>query len=1061
MMRAVVQSALRFRALVVGAAAVVMIVGISQLREAPVDVLPEFTPPYVEVQTEALGLSATEVEDLITTPMESDVLNGVAGLDTIRSESISGLSSITLVFEPDTDILAARQLVQERLTQARALPNVSKPPTMLQPLSSTSRVIMIGLSSQALTPLERSVLARWTIRPRLMGVPGVANVAIWGQREQQLQVRVDPEELRDRGVSLQQVISSTGNAQIFSPLTYLRASTPGSGGFVDTPNQRLQIRAILPIATPKELGGVSLDDTGGKVRLGDVTQIVEDHQPLIGDAVVNDGPGLLLAVEKLPGANTLEVTEGIEQALDDLRPGLSDMQVDSSIFRPATYIESALDNLTLVWVLGLALLALALAALVLEWRSVLVGLVAVPVALVTALLVLVLRGETINALVIAGLAVALGVVVDDAVAGAHSARQRLRERAVGDGSESIPATVLEATVHSRRPLGYATLIALLAVLPLLALEGRPGEFFEPLGVSYVLAVVASLVVALTVTPALTALLFARPPRRERGAPLMGRLTAGYDGLLARSVQRPRAALAAAAVLGVAAIVAFSLAGRSPVPSFEDRDLLVQLAAAPGTSNAEMTRIAGRVGGELRTVPGIKNVGAHVGRAVTSDRIVDVNVSELWVSLDAHADYDATVSRVRAVVDGYPGLDDDVVTYATQRIREVGALDDGENDTATDEGLDVLTGADEPLVVRVYGQDREVLRRKAGDVQRLMAGVDGVVDPQLKLPVATPTIEIEVDLASGRRAGITPGDVRRQAAILVQGIDAGALFEEQKVFDVVVRGDTSQGHSLTSVRNLLLDTPSGGNVRLGDVADVRLTAIPTVLRHEAISRYVDVAASVDGRSVGAAAQDVGQRLEDHRFPLEYHAEVLRGDEPSEAGGGRVLAVAIAAAIGILLVLQAAVGSWRLAALFFLVLPASPAGGVLAALLFHGELSLGALAGLLLVLGIAARNGLASVQVVQPGADEEDVREEPVVGAAAVDRVRPVLTTAVALGLVLAPVVLIGGAAGLEILNPMAVAVLGGLVSATLVTLFVVPVLPVLAAARRVEEPAPPPPLPQPV
>src|SRR3954465_8977898 len=374
MMRSILATSLRFRLVVVAAAVAIVAVGIVQLRKAPVDVLPEFTPPYAEIPTEALGLSAQEVEQFITVPLEADLLNGVEGVDVIRSQSIPGMSSIVLVFKPGTDLYQARQLVQERLTQvgAAAFPNVSKPPTLLQPLSSSSRVLMIGLSSKSLSPIEKSVIARWTMRPRLMGVPGVANVTIWGQRDQQLQVQVDPKRLRDRNVTLRQFIDTTGNAQVASPISYLEASTPGTGGFIETPRQRLQVRNVFDqIANPGELGKVSVEGTGGKLRLADVASVKIDHQPLIGDAIVNGGGGRLLVVEKFPGANTVDVTRGVESALDKLRPGLSGLQTDTSVFRPASFIEEALDNLTLAIAIGAALALLALVAVLFEWRSVL------------------------------------------------------------------------------------------------------------------------------------------------------------------------------------------------------------------------------------------------------------------------------------------------------------------------------------------------------------------------------------------------------------------------------------------------------------------------------------------------------------------------------------------------------------------------------------------------------------------------------------------------------------------------------------------------------------------
>ena len=354
----------KFRLPVLGIATAVAVASVALLPHAPLDAVPDFTPPYVEIQTEALGLSAEEVEELITVPLEADLLNGVAWLDSIQSESIAGLSSIVLVFDPGTDINRARQVVAERLTQAHALPQVSKPPAMLQPLASASRVSMVSLTSDDLSVMDMSVLARWTIRPRLMGVPGVANVSVWGQRERQLQVQVDPARLSEAGVTLEQVIETTGNALWVSPLSFLNASTPGTGGFIDTPNQRLGIHHVSPITSADELAQVAVEaddveEERTRVRLGDVAAVVEDHQPLIGDATVNDGRGLLLVIEKFPGANTLEVTEGIEGALEALRPGLAGIEIDSTIYRPATFIESAIRNLAIALVASLVLAGVA------------------------------------------------------------------------------------------------------------------------------------------------------------------------------------------------------------------------------------------------------------------------------------------------------------------------------------------------------------------------------------------------------------------------------------------------------------------------------------------------------------------------------------------------------------------------------------------------------------------------------------------------------------------------------------------------------------------------------
>jgi CzcA family heavy metal efflux pump len=1040
MIRSIVRSSLRFRLLVLGIAAGIMVVGITQLRDAPTDVLPEFTPPYVEVQTEALGLSAQEVEQLITVPLEADLLNGVEGIDTLRSSSVPGLSSIVMVFEPGTDIYKARQLVQEPLTQAHALPNVSKAPTMLQPLSSSSRVMMISLSSQDLSPIEKSVIARWTVRPRLMGVPGVANVSVFGERNQQLQVQVDPRTLRDRNVTLKQVIATAGNAQVASPVSYLEASTPGTGGFIETPQQRLQVRNVFDnIATPSELGKVPVEGTGGRVRLTDVASVVEDHQPLIGDAVVNDKDGLMLVIEKFPDANTVEVTKGVEDALDKLKPGLGGLKTDSSVFRPATFIEDAIDNLTLAVVIAAILLVLILAAFLFQWRTVLIALVTIPVSLVAAALVLDGMGETFNAISFAGLAVALALVIDDAVVGAENVARRLRQRRAAGSDASIAQVVTDASHEVRSPLGYATLIVLLAIVPVAVMEGRPGAFFEPMALAYALAAFAAMVVALTLTPALCYMLFSLGTPGGAESPVVRRLLPRYDGALSRFVRKPRTALVAAGACVVVVLAALPLLDTSVIPSFKDRDVLVRLDSEPGTSNPRMTKLTTQLSSELRGIRGVDNVGAHVGRAIGSDQVGDVNSSEVWVSIDSGADYDATVASIEDTVNRVRSARHGVVTYTTQKIKDVGAVQEGEN-PVTGDGLDVLTGSDKPLAVRVFGQDQDVLRRQAAKVQQLMSGVDGVDNPRVEQPASQSNLEIEVDLAKARAEGIKPGDVRRAEATLLQGIEVGSVFEDQKVFEVIVKGTADTRRNVASVRNLLIDKPGGGHVRLGDVAEVRVAQSPAVIKRDAVSRYLDVEADVSGRSVGDVANDIEGRLTSLPLPLEYHAEVLQQTTGKEINSGRMLAFALGCAIAIFLLLQAGFGRWRLAVLAFVTVPVALAGGMVAALIAGAELSLGSLIGFLALFGIATRSGLLLIRHFQHLEREEGEKFGPdLVRRGAGERLAPIATTAAGLALVALPFVIMGSRPGLEVVHPMAVVILGGLVTTTFLSLFVLPAL----------------------
>jgi CzcA family heavy metal efflux pump len=1016
MMRWIVGSSLRFRGLVVAAAAAVLLFGVTQLRHMSVDVLPEFGPTSVEVQTEALGLSAPEVEQLITVPMEQDLLNGVAFLKDIRSESVPGLSRVLLIFEPGTDMYQARQAVAERLTQAHALPNVSKPPQMLEPLSATNRVMMIGVSSKRVSPIQMSVLARWTIVPRLMGVPGVANVAIWGNRDRQLQVLVDPERLRDSGVSLEQVIESTGNALWFSPLSFVEASTPGTGGFIDTANQRLGVQHFSPITTAKTLGEVTLEDTVGKtLRLGDVASVVEDHQPLIGDAVVGDGGGLLLVVQKFPNASALDVTRGIESAIDSMKPGLSGLEFDSTVYRPASYIDKSIDNLRLALIIGAGLLLLVLASF-LWWRTALVAVVAIPLSVLTGVLVLYALGRTMNSMVFAGLVAALALVIDEVVVDLDNITRRFRQQRAEGNEKPTAAILLEASLEVRSAVVYGTLVVALAVVPLFFFESVSGAFFPSIAVAFLLALGAAMVVALTVTPALTLLSLSSAPR-ERQSPLAEWLRRGYTPLLSRLLRRPQPVYALAAAVVLAGIAAAPHLKQSLLPRFKETQVLIRWDSAPGTSLTEMNRITSLASRDLRSLPGVRNVGAHVGRAVTADQIVGVNSGEIWVGLDPSADYDATMASVKRVAAGYPGLSGNVETYSNKRVREV------------------LSGSGRDVVVRIYGEDPDVLRGKATEVRNALSGIDGLVREHVALPAKQPTLEITVDLAAAERYGIKPGDVRRAAAALLSGIGVGSLFEQQKVFDVVVWGTPKTRSSLSTIRRLLIDTPAGGHVRLGQVAETRIVPSAAVIRRQAVSRYIDVVADVRGRDQGAALRDVNSALERTDFPLEVHPEVLAAQGQPE---GRLISIAIAVAVGILLLLQAAFGSWRLALLCFLTLPLAVVGGLLAALADGGTLSFGSYLGLFVVFGLAARSSILLIDRYRQLEQRDDQDFGPqLVLRGAVDRLAPILMTAIATALVLLPLALSGQVPGLEVVQPMAVVILGGLVTSTLLPLFVLP------------------------
>jgi CzcA family heavy metal efflux pump len=1037
MMRWLIGSSLKLRLSVLAIAAAVMFFGIRQLRKMPVDVLPEFSPPYVEVQTEALGLSAEEVEQLITVPMEQDLLNGLPWLKDIRSKSVPGMSSILLVFERGTDILRARQMVTERMAQAFALPHVSRPPVMLQPVSATNRLMMIGLSSKELSLIQMSVLARWTIKPRLLGVPGVANVAIWGERNWQLQVQVDPKRLRANNASLLDVLETTGNSLWVSSLSFVEASTPGTGGFIETHQQRLGVRHISPIVTADSLAQVPIADKkkrdGTPLRLSDVANVVEGHQPLIGDAEINADPSLLMVIEKFPGKNTLEVTRGVEEALAELQPGLPGMEINTSVFRPASFIERARGNLATTLLIGGILAALALFALFANWRSGLIGLVAILMSLLAAVIVLDLLGTTMNAIILAGIAIAVGLVVDDAIVDIEHIMQRIREHRQKENTQSMASIIFEAVLEMRRPLVFASLIILLTVVPIFSLTGLSAGFFQPLALSYALAVLVSMLVALTGTPVLCLLLLTDASVAPREGVLIRWLRNGFDGLMAGSVKHSRVAVIALAGLVIISLAIFPFLKRSLIPQFKERDLLIHLDGAPGASQPEMSRIANRVSRELRSIPGVRDVDAHIGRAVFGDQIVNVNSAELWANLDPAADYDKTMAAVRQVVHGYPGLHSKVQTYLNEKSSQV------------------VAKANEPISVRLYGEETPILRSQAEEVRKTLSGINGIVDSHVKLPVIEPVVDVQVNLAAAQRHGIKPGDVRRTAATLLSGIQVGSLFEEQKVFDVVVWSTPETRRSLSDIRELQIDTPGGGHVRLGDVAEVRVVPAPNVVNRQSVSRYMDISANVRGRDSGAVASEVKQRLKQMHLPLEYHAELLGNFASRQAARNRLIGLAIAALIGIFFLLQAVSGSWRLAFAVLLASPAALLGGLLAVVASGGILSLGAIIGLLALLGISARNGVMLIRHFHHLEQREGESFGPELVLRGIqERFAPIVMTALTTAIFFLPFALGGNIAGFEIVHPLAIVILGGLVISTLFILFGMPAVYLIFGVNRASE-----------
>jgi CzcA family heavy metal efflux pump len=1023
LMRWIVGSSLRFRHLVVAAAVGMIVLGVTVLPNMHVDVFPEFAPPRVLIQTACVGLSTSDVEQLVTVPIEAS-LNGIQGLDDLRSKSVPQLSSIEVLFKPGTDQLRARQLVQERLaTVSPSLPTWAAPPVMLAPVSATGRAMQIGMTSSSHSLIDMSMTAYWTIRARLLRVPGVANVAIWNERLHLMAVQAEPAKMQAAGVSLDQVMQTTSDAVDSGLLRFSTGAVIGTGGAVETPNQRIGVRNVLPVVTANDLAQAPVAETkAGSVRLGDVATVAVQHQPLIGDAIIDGKPGLLLVVEKLPWANSLQMTSGVEQALKELQPGMPGINFDTHVFQQADFVKLAISNLTQALVLGFLLVVVILALFLFEWRVALISLLTIPLSLIATMLVLYWRGATINTMTLAGLVIALGAVVDDAIIDVENITRRLREERLSGGNRPTALVILRACLEVRSPIVYATFIVVAASIPVFLLTGLTGAFFRPLAISYTLAIVASMAVALTVTPALSLLLLRNAHIERRKSPLVTWLQRVYTAGLRRIVVRPVAAYLTFALVTVVGIGIYPQLGQSLFPGFKERDFLIHWVAPPGTSTAEMERSTTKISKELLAVPGVRSAGAHIGQALLGEEVAGVNLGEIWISLSPDADYTATLDRIQRVTNGYPGLFREVQTYLDERIQEV------------------LTGAKEPIIVRTYGEDLPTLRRTSDRILALVQSVPGVVDAHRDISSDVPQMNVTVNLAKAERYGLKPGDVRRDAATLVAGEEVGDIFRAGKAYDVVVWSPDSVRRSFTDVENLPIDTPSGRQVRLGSVATVALQPNPNAIDRQGDSRYLDVGASVSGRDLGAVVSDINRKLAAVHLNRGYHVEVLGEYAERQAAQSRLLQSSLIAGVAILLLLQASFRRWRLALLAFVTLPMALVGGILAAWATGGVISLGSLVGFFTVFGIAARNGILLINHWQHLEQDEGMEFGPaLVLRGARERLSPILMTSLATGLALVPLVVLGERPGHEIEHPLAVVVLGGLATSTLLNLLVLPSL----------------------
>ncbi len=966
-MTSIIATAVRYRLIILVLSVVAMVVGGASLARMSVNLLPNLSPTNVEVQTEALGLSAQEVEAMITVPLEADMLNGVPWLDRIESRSITGLSSIEMFFEPGTDLMVARQMVQERLTAAHALPNVSAPPVMRQPVATDARVVHIGLTSETLSLIDLSVLARWTIRPRLSGVPGVANISIWGERTRQMQVVVDPDVLARSGVRLEDVIRTSGNSLWVSSLSYLQASTPGTGGFIDTPNQRLGIQHVFPILAPADMKGLPLAGAPDKV-IGDVANVIEGHQPLIGDSLVNGRPGLLLVVEKFPWSSSEEVARDVRQAMARMQPGLPGVSVEMGIFSAGQIAESAANRVRLVAVIGAVAAVLLIALSLRDIRVSVVAAVTAGAAILVAGGLVANLAATINGALIAGLFAGIGLILRDALQTASLGGTRSENR-------------------TRTLMIVATLAALLATVPLFFLGDVGGVVARQIAWPYVIAISTSLVAAFFVGPAVRALIEDAGSRTAAGQHLRS-IPAAYRRL------PPKTGPAILGALLVAGALVLVSATMPAAPIFRNDNVLVEWTAPPGASIEAMIAKGDKLSQALLDSKLVEHAALQVGRAEISDEVLNANAGTVWLTLADGVSARKAEAEIRQIA-SESGLEANVTSYQNRQIER----------SATDR-------SDSDVLVRIYGHEYDRLSDKAEEVARRLARIDGVDSAEIRSLELEPLVEIEVNLAKAKAMRIKPGDVRRAISALVGGIEVGSFFEDQKVFNVVVWGDDTRRSSLDAMMNAVIDVP-GGSVPLTDLAEVRVAEHPAFINRSAVSRYMEIGISAPDAGQ-ALLSEISAELADIDFPLEYHAEITGGLAVGEGNGGAsVWQVAVAALIGVVLLLQIGLNSWSRAFLAVGYAGAVAATGVLVAFLL-GSWSVAAAVGAVAVFGIGLRD---SATVLGLDEFEGELSTILVGNGASVVALLPAI-------ILFAP--------GLEFVWPVAVTLIGGSIGSVLLS-----------------------------
>ena len=1014
---ALISFSIRFRGVVIALACIVLGYGVYILQQSKYDVFPEFAPPQVSVQTEAPGLSPEQVEVLVTQQLEN-VINGTPGVSALRSASIQGLSAITVTFDSATDIYRDRQLVAERLAEeAPQLPVGVLTPVMTPLTSSTSTVLVAGLTSTKRSLMELRTIADWTIRPRLLAVPGVAKVSVFGGDAKSIQVQVDPDQLIRFGIGLDDVVSVAERA------TGIRGA-----GFIDTTNQRIVFQSEGQSITPEDLARTVLVNKGdASVTFANVADVVEAPVPPIGGAAIEGTPGVQLVISEQYGANTVEVTERVEAALADMQASLQreGVQLHADIFRPANFIDTAMANVGSSLLLGALLVIAVLFLFLFNFRTAAISCISIPLSLFAAVIVLHQFGTSLNTMTLGGLAIAIGVVVDDAVIDVENILRRLRENARERQPRPLARVVLDACLEVRGAVVYATFAVILVALPVLTLPGLAGRLFGPLATAYVLAVLASLLVALTVTPALSMMLLARPGVKATEPPVIHWSRQHYERLLHGLARRPRATIAAAVLMTGVGLAALPFFGGSFIPELKEGHYIVHMSAVPGTSIAESLRLGSLVTTALKELPVVRSVAQRVGRAEQSDDTWGTHYSELDVDLKPLGGEEAEFAQsdIRKALARFPGVNFAVKPFLTERVEET------------------LSGYTASVVVNVFGDDLDLLDTKAQEIARVLNSLPGATDVQVQAPPGMPQLTIKLRKEDLERWGFNAVNVLDLIRAAYQGDTVGQGYEANRVFPIIVILNPQSRESVSQVSNLPLRSPNGTYVRLKQLGDVYETSGRYQVLHQGARRVQTVTANVAGRDVASFVANAKRQIAAKiPLPAGTYLEFAGTAEAQSRSRADLLLNSLIAGIGIVILLSMVTRNVNNLLLVLASLPFAFVGGVLAVFVSGGLLSLGSMVGFVTLFGITLRNAILMIDHYERlvGVERMSWNADTAIKGAA-DRLAAILMTSLVTALGVLPLAIGMSEPGREIEGPMAVVILGGLLTSMALNLLVLPTL----------------------